>query len=230
MCHVYVFERGRRMLRFNRAVSELGLQTWGSDTWVSLCLVLALVLVFDLHGKYSAFLLKMHSVSARYGTPVRPHFLDSCKSWFIPDEHIFPQMLTGHKSKPSSTPHVLRIHDPHLFQSKPCSLYFNSHCVLGGAGVYGKFHSASGEAPVCVLTPWVEALGRCFFLPLLHILFFTYKWEDVRKSASEPSPRPFAFMQWAERENEVLLAAYLTASFSPFSSHESTEKPFTFLY
>lgn len=50
----------------------------------------------------------------------------------------------------------------------------------------------------------------------------------MRISASEP--RPFAFMQWAERENEVLLAAYLTASFSLFSSHESTENPFTFLY
>lgn len=181
------------MLGCNRSVSELRLQTWGSDTSVSLCSVLVLVLVSGLHGKYSAFLLKIHSVSTRYGTPLRPRFLDSCKSWFIPDEHIFPQMLTGHESKPSSTPYVHRLHDPCLSQSKPCSLYFKARCVLGGAGVYGKFHSPSGEAPVCALIPWAEALGRCFFLPLLHILSFTYKWEDVRKSASEPRPQAVCF-------------------------------------
>lgn len=105
----------------------------GGETRVSLCSVLVLVLVSDLRSKYSASLLKMCSVSAGSGTPAHPHFLDSCKSWFIPDEHIFPQLLAGHESKPSSTAHVLRIHHPRLFQSKPCSLFFTVECweVLG---------------------------------------------------------------------------------------------------
>lgn len=133
LCHVYVIERVRRMLRFNRSVSEPWLQTWGSDTWVSLCSVLVLVLVSDLRSKYSASLLKMCSVSAGSGTPAHPRFLDACKSWFIPDEHIFSQLLAGHESKPSSRAHVLRIHYPRLFQSKPCSLFFTVVCweVLG---------------------------------------------------------------------------------------------------
>ena len=78
--------------------------------------------------------------------------------------------------------------------------------------MYRKFHNPERrklQFALCTNVS-VEVVGKCFLLLLVLFVSFTYKQDDIRKSASEP--RPLNFMQWAERGNEVWLTAYITVS------------------
>lgn len=132
------------MLRFKDLFLSLGCRL-GGQTHEYACVSISVGPCLWLSGQIFCLLLKMSSVSVGYGTPACPHFLDSCKSWFIPEEHIFPQMLTGHESKPSSTPRVLRIHDPRLFQSKPWSLFSRAPWFWEVLGFMESFTDLAGK-------------------------------------------------------------------------------------